>query len=205
MPMGGRRGFRQSRVDLALGGGVSHFLVVRAAAWLDMAMPSSTASTGAPASSAACVTKRSPQCHPHATTATTPSDPHAPPNGALGSYQARRGKGESGQISPGISSINYLRPGELFFAGTVQKAGTPTFALAFTGAGPAYTLSYVWGHHPKPEPVHACLLADELASHPWIRRRFTSPDRRGSRRLWPVPNRPQCPNPRVLQQVHESI
>ena len=66
------------------------------------------------------------------------------PNGALGFYAGGVGQVESGRMPPGISLINNLRPGEFFFSGTVQKAGTYTFVLEFAGAGAAYAIAYVW-------------------------------------------------------------
>jgi hypothetical protein len=66
------------------------------------------------------------------------------PNGALGFYAGGTGHVESGQMPPGISLLNNIRPGEFFFSGTVQKAGTYTFVLEFDGAGPPYAVAYVW-------------------------------------------------------------
>ena len=66
------------------------------------------------------------------------------PNGALGFYSGGVGHVESGNMPPGISLVNNLRPGEFVFVGTVQKAGTYTFVLEFTGAGAAYAIAYVW-------------------------------------------------------------
>jgi hypothetical protein len=68
------------------------------------------------------------------------------PNGALGFYSGGVGHVESGQLPPGISLVNNLRPGEFVFVGTVQKAGTYTFVLEFSGQGTAvpYAQAYVW-------------------------------------------------------------
>jgi hypothetical protein len=70
--------------------------------------------------------------------------PVGDPNGALGFYAGGTGHVESGQMPPGISLVNNIRPGEFVFVGTVQKAGTYTFVLEFDGAGPAYAIAYVW-------------------------------------------------------------
>jgi hypothetical protein len=70
--------------------------------------------------------------------------PVGDPNGALGFYSGGTGHVESGQLPPGISLVNNIRPGEFVFVGTVQKAGTYTFVLEFDGAGPAYAIAYVW-------------------------------------------------------------
>jgi hypothetical protein len=70
--------------------------------------------------------------------------PVGDPNGALGFYSGGTGHVESGQMPPGISLVNNIRPGEFVFVGTVQKAGTYTFVLEFDGAGPAYAIAYVW-------------------------------------------------------------
>ena len=52
--------------------------------------------------------------------------PVGDPNGALGFYAGGVGHVESGQLPPGISLINNIRPGEFVFNGAVQKAGTDT-------------------------------------------------------------------------------
>jgi hypothetical protein len=70
-------------------------------------------------------------------------------HGALGFYAGGVGHVESGQLPSGISLINNLRPGEFFLAGTVQKAGSYTFVLEFTGAGAPYAQAYVWVITPK--------------------------------------------------------
>lgn len=64
--------------------------------------------------------------------------------GALGFYGGGVGHVESGQMPPGISLVNNIRPGEFVFVGTVQKPGTYTFVLEFTGTGTPYAQSYVW-------------------------------------------------------------
>ena len=66
------------------------------------------------------------------------------PNGALGFYAGGTGHVESGQMPPGISLVNNIRPGEFVFVGTVQKPGTYTFVLEFDGGNPAYAIAYVW-------------------------------------------------------------
>jgi hypothetical protein len=70
--------------------------------------------------------------------------PVGDPNGALGFYAGGTGHVASGQMPPGISLVNNVRPGEFVFVGTVQKSGTYTFVLEFDGAGPAYAIAYVW-------------------------------------------------------------
>lgn len=70
--------------------------------------------------------------------------PVGDPNGAPGFYAGGTGHVEFGQMPPGISLFNNIRPGEFVFVGTVQIAGTYTFVLEFTGANAPYAIAYVW-------------------------------------------------------------